>query len=470
MKKLTRGGNVYEEDTIAAIATPPGEGGIGIVRVSGPEALVIVKDIFRPRASNVDLGRVKNRLVYGHVCDTDGTCIDEVLVGVMRSPHSYTREDVVEINCHGGFVALQLTLEAVLSRGARLAEPGEFTKRAFLNGRLDLAQAEAVADLIGARSVEGHRLALQQLGGRLSGEVAGLQDKLLSLLAAIEAELDFPTDDVGEMDRETLLARVRDILEHLAVILRGFAAGRLYREGVSTVLAGKPNAGKSSLLNALLRQDRAIVTSVPGTTRDVIEETLVVRGIPLRLADTAGLRETGDQVEKLGIERTRRAIELAGLVVLVGDAAAGVTREDHALAALVAGRPAVLAVNKVDLAPGGAAFAELAALLPGCRVVEVSALTGAGLPELEEAMAGMVLAGKALLGETPLVAARRHGQALERARDLLLALVEKSGEGWPVDLLTIDLREAWQALGEITGSAAGEEVIDRIFRDFCLGK
>ena len=460
---------MYPDETIAAVATPPGEGGIGIVRVSGPRAVEVVKRVFRPRNSGIDLDMVNKELVYGHVHDLQGGRIDEVLVAVMRSPHSYTREDVVEINCHGGFIPLKLTMETVLTMGVRLAEPGEFTKRAFLNGRLDLAQAEAVADLIRARTEESHRMAMEQLGGRLSGIVTRLQDDLLSLLAAVEAELDFPTDDVGEMDRETLSTRVGDILEALDRLLLSFATGRLFREGVSAVLAGKPNAGKSSLMNALLRWDRAIVTCVPGTTRDVIEETYVIRGIPLRLADTAGLRETGDPVEAAGIERTRRALELAGLVVMVGDAATGVSGEDRELASLVNGRPVVLAINKVDLARPEPAFQELAASLNGCPVVEVSAVTGAGLAGLEQAMVETVTAGS-LPGETPLVAAARHARALGRARDLLQAVLARAGEGWPVDLLTIDLREAWEALGEITGSGAGAELIDRIFRDFCLGK
>ena len=459
---------IRREETIAAIATPPGEGGIGIVRVSGRDAVAILKSIFRPRSEGVDLDRVTHRLVYGHVYDGAGSPVDEVLVGIMRAPHSYTREDVVEINCHGGFWALRLTLEAVLASGARLAEPGEFTKRAFLNGRLDLAQAEAVADIIRARSAQAHRLAVSQLGGRLSARVGHLADRVLSLLAAVEAELDFPMEDVGETGGETLVREVRQILAALEELLRGFAAGRVYREGVSTVLAGKPNVGKSSLLNALTGCDRVIVTGVPGTTRDVIEESVVVGGVHLRLADTAGLHAGGDALEVLGMEKTRRALVDAGLVVLVGDAAAGVTAEDRQLAQDLAGRSVILAVNKTDLRPAGREFRELAASLPGCRMMEVSALTGAGLPELEQAMVDTVLGNSR--GETPLVAAARHGLALERARDALREVLDRAGAGWPLDILASDLRQAWEALGEITGSAAGSEVIDRIFRDFCLGK
>lgn len=464
------GFKVGDDDTIAAIATGPGEAGIGIVRVSGPLAVMVVNNIFRPLRPGIFLEQLKNQLVYGHVYDPEGELIDEVLVGIMRSPHSYTREDVVEINCHGGLLPLRLTLETVLSQGARLAEPGEFTKRAFLNGRIDLAQAEAVADLIKAKSVEDHRLAVEQLSGRVSEQVAGMQDELLSILAAVEAQLDFPTEDLGEMNSEALSNKVGGVVDRLAEALRGFAVGRVYREGVSTVLAGKPNAGKSSLLNALLGQDRAIVTSVPGTTRDVIEETHVVQGIPLLLADTAGLHSTSDQVEKMGMERTRKAVEMAGLVVLVGDSVAGVTKEDLELADIVAGRPVLLAVNKIDVTPPGNAFDEMARLLGGCPVLKISALTGVGLPQLEQAMVEMVLAGKTLPRKTPVVVTVRHAQALERARDFLLALKQKAGEGWPLEVLAIHLRDAWEALGEITGSAVGEDVIDRIFRDFCLGK
>jgi len=462
-------GRGWEGDTIAAIATPPGEGGIGIVRVSGPEAVAIVKRIFSPKNSGIDLATLRNRLVYGHVYNAQGVCLDEVLVGVMRSPHSYTREDVVEINCHGGYVPLQLTLEAVLASGARLAEPGEFTRRAFLNGRLDLAQAEAVVDVIRARTRESHQLAMEQLGGRLSAEVTRLQDELLSLRAAIEAEIDFP-GEAGTMERESLIARVGELLSALTRLLAGFKVGRLYREGVSVVLVGKPNAGKSSLLNALLRRERAIVTPVPGTTRDFIEETVIIRGIPLRLIDTAGMRDTVDPVETAGQEHTRRAVSSAGLVVLVADAGAGVSAEDRDLAALVNGRPVLLAINKVDLTRPGSAFRELAAGLPGCPVVEISALTGEGISALEDTMTQVVIGGGALPGETPMVAAARHGEALARAREFLETVSQRAEEGWPLDLLTIDLREAWEALGEITGSAGGEELIDRIFRDFCLGK
>ncbi|WP_334110207.1 tRNA uridine-5-carboxymethylaminomethyl(34) synthesis GTPase MnmE, partial [Thermodesulfitimonas autotrophica] len=368
-------------DTIAAIATPLGEGGVGIVKVSGPDAVAIASAVFRPKKNRKWAEGPGYRLVYGHVVDPEtGAVIDEVLLSFMRAPYSYTTEDVVEFNCHGGFVAVQQVLEIVLRAGARLAEPGEFTQRAFLGGRIDLCQAEAVLDVIRAVTAEGLRVAQGQLGGRLTAAVRKLRQEALDLLAAVEAGIDFP-DDVPGPEPAEIARRVEGLLKQGEVMIENAAAGAVYRDGVVTVLAGKANVGKSSLLNALAGRERAIVSAVPGTTRDIIEEVVNVKGIPLRVLDTAGIREAVEEVEKIGVERAREALGAAQLVIVVLDAVTGITVEDVAVFAACAGRERVVAVNKIDAAGRETITqAEIEALAGEVPVVYVSAATGEGLP------------------------------------------------------------------------------------------
>jgi len=457
-------------DTIAAVATPPGEGGIGIIRISGPDALDVAGRVFRP-AGEREWRAGRFQMYYGHVVDPGtGETVDEVLVSVMRAPKSYTREDVVEINGHGGVLALQRILKLVLGCGARLATPGEFTRRAFLNGRLDLVQAEAVLDVIRARTGSGLQVALSQLRGALSDRIGAVRESLWQVLAEIEASIDFPDeDDVPKTGLALLADRLAALEDECAKLLEGAEAGRVYREGLGVAIVGKPNVGKSSLLNALLREKRAIVTDIPGTTRDVIEETVNIRGLPVRLLDTAGLRETTDTVERLGVARTRDTAAGADLVVVVLDAATGLDDEDRRVLALVRGKPLVVLVNKVDLAPAGIDPEAVRALVDG-PVLKAAVTEGRGLAELEETMAGLVLGGRVTGQHTVLISNVRHQHALEQAGRHLAEAGSAVALGMPLEMAAIDIRNALEALGAITGETAAEDLLDRIFSNFCIGK
>lgn len=453
-------------DTIAALSTPVGEGGIGIVRLSGPKAGEVLRALFRQADGRSLQSLPARRLLYGSVVDPgSGERVDEVLVSYMPAPHSYTREDVAEIDAHGGPVAVQRVLELALAAGARLAQPGEFTLRAFLNGRLDLSQAEAVMDVVRARTAAGLRLAEAQLGGRLSAAVRQVRQPLVSTLAYVTALIDFPEDEVPAQETgETLDAA----LAKVQALLQSTDAGMVYRQGVRTAIVGRPNVGKSSLLNALLRESRAIVTPVPGTTRDTVEEVVNLRGIPLVLVDTAGITASADLIEQLGIERSRRALAQADLVLMVVDASQELQVEDREIAALVRA-PAVLVANKSDL-PAATEDAELAALLPGSPIAHTSMLTGRGLEELEETMAKRVLQGRVYASDALLVSNPRHKDALQRAAAHLEDARACLQQALPADLLTVHLAAALNALGEITGETVDEELLDAIFSQFCVGK
>lgn len=454
------------DDTIAAIATPMGEGGIGIVRISGPESLPIAKRFFRPGHNGRAWQPESHTLTYGHVVDPEtGERVDEVMAVYMQAPRSYTREDVVEIHSHGGPMPLRAVLGLVLTQGARLAEQGEMTLRAFLNGRLDLAQAEAVLDVVRSRTEAGLHVALNQLGGHLSDEIREARQLLLDVLAHLTAQIDFPEDDVPPQDISPELERVES---HLAELLAGADRGMLLRDGVRVAIVGRPNVGKSSLLNRLLRHDRAIVTEIPGTTRDVLEETLNVKGIPMVVVDTAGIRTTEDVVEKIGVERSRAAMDQADLVLFLVDCSRPLADEDRAIAAEVEGRPAVLVLNKQDLAP--ALTAEKLPFLDDVPRVTVSAKTGAGIEELEETLYEQVMDGRVAPLQSALVSNPRHKAALARALEHVRAAQETNAAGLPADFITIDLNAAVDALGEITGETATEDLLDTIFSRFCIGK
>jgi tRNA modification GTPase len=479
----SRPDNTTADDTIAAIATPPGAGGIGIVRVSGPEAFSVGMALFRPATSSGanDEPPSSHLLTYGHVFDPDsGEVVDEVLAAFMRAPRTYTREDVVEINAHGGPLVLRRILELVLAAGARSARPGEMTLRAFLNGRLDLAQAEAVMALINAETDSGRRLALLQFQGALSERVRAARDDAMAALVRIEASIDFPEEEVPPADPAELDALMQRALEEVDRLLAGADRGRVLREGLRVALVGRPNVGKSSLLNALLGTERAIVTPVAGTTRDTIEERATLGGVGLHLVDTAGLSPTEDPVERIGVERSRAAARAADLLLLVVDASQPLgdldlraAAELHALreeecAAEVSERPVVLVLNKSDL-PAMVSVAEASLLWPGAPMAHTSALAPDGTHDLEERIVALALGGSVQPSDA-LVSAARHRDALRRAREHVVAARATLADGLPLDFVSIDLRSALEALGTITGETATADLLDAIFAEFCIGK
>ncbi len=452
------------DDTITAIATPLGEGGVGIVKISGPEAASILRRLFVPTVRAAD-GLEPRRLTFGHIRDPEtGDVVDEVLAVTMPGPHSYTRQDVVEIQAHGGIVPLRRILGLTLAAGARLAEPGEMTLRAFINGRLDLAQAEAVLDVVQARTEAALRVATEQLGGKLSARVREVRAELVNVLAYLEASIDFVEDEIPPQDVVTPLREIGAALEE---ILASADRGLIYRQGIRAAIVGRPNVGKSSLLNALLRGERAIVTPIPGTTRDTLEETVNVGGVPLVLVDTAGIRaETGDEVERIGVERSRAALERADLALLVVDGSQPLTDADWDIAALIGGKPALVVANKCDLPQ----LEVKADLLPSVPRLRVSALTNEGVEGLEEAIVELVFGGAVTTADTPLVSNPRHQASLKRALDHVGAAEGGHLGGLSPDLVAIDVREAVDALGEITGETVSEDLLEAIFSNFCIGK
>ncbi|MCL5265084.1 MAG: tRNA uridine-5-carboxymethylaminomethyl(34) synthesis GTPase MnmE [Chloroflexi bacterium] len=453
------------DDTIAAISTPVGEGGVGIVRLSGPEALQILNSIFTRRRGGNSI--VPWHVYHGHIVDPDsGEAIDEVLGVYMAAPKTYTREDVVEISCHGGLIPLQSILSLVLRQGARLAHPGEFTLRAFLNGRIDLAQAESVLDIIKARTRVGLHIAMHQLGGRLSQEIREVRGSIISVLAYLTATIDFAEDEIPEED---FAAPLRESIARVRGLLDSADAGIIYRQGLRTAIVGKPNVGKSSLLNALLRHNRAIVTPIPGTTRDTLEEAMSLGGIPLVLVDTAGITETGDVVERLGVERSRQAIQQADLALLVLDGSSALEENDREIAGLIWDRPAIVVINKSDL-PQRIDVEETKRILGDRPLVRASTVSGDGLADVEEMIVGAVLRGKAAASDSLLVSNPRHKEALGRALSHLESAEASVQRGLPADFIAIDLSSAADALGEITGETVTEDLLETIFSKFCIGK
>ncbi len=443
------------QDTITAIATPPGEGGIGIVRLSGPDALAIVEKLFS--------GHIQpNHLAYGHIHDSNSNeVVDEVMVSYMPAPHSYTSEDVMEINCHGGPMPLQRVLELVLRGGARLANPGEFTLRAFLNGRIDLAQAEAVLNIIQARTSASLRLAMAGLEGNLSSKVKELRSQLIPILAYLSACIDFPEDEV---DKQDIVGPLSKTLKDIRELLDSADAGIIYRQGVRIAIVGRPNVGKSSLLNSLLRQDRAIVSSIPGTTRDTLEEVVNIKGIPFVMVDTAGIRHSGDLLESLSVERSKKALEQADLILLVLDASQPLTDADRDIISSLAQKKVVVVGNKSDL-PSQADLSVIS-----WPKVFTSALKGEGLGKLEETMVDLVLAGQVYSSDRLLVSTPRQKGAMEKAANYVESALATVSKELPEDFISIDLTSAVNALGEITGETVGEDLLESIFSQFCIGK
>lgn len=456
------------EETIAAIATPLGEGGLAVIRISGPQALALADRVFKPsgKGSRQPSAATTHTLHYGHAVRA-GERIDEVLLSVMRKPRSFTREDVVEFACHGGPLPARLVLEAILAAGARLAQPGEFTRRAFLNGRLDLAQAEAVADLIHSRTELALRAANEQLAGKLSQQINQLREALLTVLAHIEAHIDFPEEDIAADTREQLNARLAQTLADLEGLLKTANEGQLLRRGIRAAIIGRPNAGKSSLLNQLLGRDRAIVSPIPGTTRDTIEETANIRGLPVVFIDTAGLREARDEIEEEGIRRSRQSLSQAEMILHVLDVTDARTTGDDGMGEEIAGKKGVVIHNKIDLPhPARAA----ASARPSMPVVEVSCVTGQGIEQLKDVIKELVWSGEIRAEMLQVMINSRHQDALRRARagvlQTLAALAEEKG----LELVAMDLRIAVDAVGEVVGKTSTEDLLDLIFSQFCIGK
>ncbi len=456
------------EDTIAAIATALGEGSIAVVRVSGPEAIDTVAKVFR---SKTDIKKAPTHTVhYGWIADPrTNTVLDEVLVTVMRGPRSFTAEDVVEVSTHGGIVAVKSVLELILRSGARMAEPGEFTKRAFLNGRIDLAQAEAVIDLIRSKSDRAFQVAQKQAGGALSKLILPMRQQLIELLAHVEVNIDYPDDDIEEVTTSHIRSNCSELLERVEGLLKRAHEGKILREGIVTVIVGRPNAGKSSLLNALARDNKAIVTDIAGTTRDIVEESVSISGIPLRLLDTAGIRETSDVVERIGVERSKNAIEDADLILLVLNNHEPLHEDERKLLKQMKDRPTIVVVNKMDL-PSQLELTEIEADYNKERIVQLSAKEGNGIEALENAVSKLFFSGEVEAGDLTYVSNARHIALLHQTRQSLEDAISATHEGVPIDLIQIDIAAAWESLGGILGDAAGDSLLDQIFSQFCLGK
>ncbi len=457
-------------DTIAAISTFPGEAGIGIVRISGDDALEIISKIFKPYKAK-DIKKVKSHtLHYGHIVDPETQEIyDEVLVSIMKKPNTYTREDIVEINCHGGIVITSKILELVLKQGARLAEPGEFTKRAFLNGRIDLSQAEAVIDIITAKTMLANKYAQKQLAGYVGSRIKEMKDKIMGLLVHLLALIDFPEEDVEELERKEMLETAKEIVEDIDKLIVSSESGRIIREGLKTAIIGKPNVGKSSLLNALLKENRAIVTDIPGTTRDIIEEYINVKGIPIKLIDTAGIRDTDELVEKIGVERSKEVLAEADLILFMLDASRELSEEDYHIFDILTEKNIIFVLNKIDL-PKKIDESKLKSLIKDGIIIEVSTVERIGLEKLENAIYDLVFRGDINLREEEIIINSRHKEALINAKKYMESCVKAIEMGYSEDLITIDLNAALDQLGKITGETATEDLINEIFERFCVGK
>ncbi|MFZ0449448.1 MAG: tRNA uridine-5-carboxymethylaminomethyl(34) synthesis GTPase MnmE [Desulfatiglandaceae bacterium] len=457
------------DDTIAAIATPVGQAGIGIIRVSGPESFSIARKIFRPKQPRPELH--SHRLYLGHILDPDsGAMVDEVLFTRMKAPHTYTREDIIEIQSHSGYVLLSKILRILMQHGARLAMPGEFTFRAFVNGRIDLTQAEAIVDIINAKSERGLQLSSEQIKGSLKRDVRKVREKAIDILAHVEVALDFPEEGHEILSNEEGVSRIKEHLtDPLQDLIDAHAGRQVWVEGVNTVIIGRVNVGKSSLLNRLLDEQRAIVTAIPGTTRDIIESTLNIEGVPLRLMDTAGLRDVSDQVERIGIQLTREKLETADLILMVVDQSEPLEKDDHEILEGCIGRKALVVLNKADL-PGKLSPGDTEKITPQFKSVSISALTGEGLNQLRKTIVDFVLTEGQNLDVSRVAPNLRQKQALEQARTCFMATADALRDGLPMEIVALELKSGLDFLGQITGATTPEDVLKNIFSHFCLGK
>ena len=457
-------------DTIASISTPIGSGGIGIVRVSGNQAIEIMDRIFKGK-SNKKLIDVKSHTInYGYIFDyNNSTIIDEVLVMLMKAPSTFTREDVVEINCHGGVIVIQKVLELILKNGARLAEPGEFTKRAFLNGRIDLSQAEAVIDIINAKTDLSLQSSVSQLEGKLSEKVNQLRDELLEMIAHIEASIDYPEYDIENLTFNKIRKESKRLKVEIETLLETADTGKIIKEGLETVIVGKPNVGKSSLMNVLVRNQRAIVTDVPGTTRDIIEEYVNIAGIPLKIIDTAGIRETENFVEKIGVEKSKEVIDKADLIIMMLDGSSPLTEEDKSIINLIQNKKAILLINKTDL-DLKLDIELLKNYVDDNSIINISAKEKIGINLIEKYIKDMFLKGTINMKDDIFITNVRHKNALFEAKNSLNDVLATIDMGLPEDCLSIDLQSCYDYLGEVIGQSLDESIIDKMFSQFCLGK
>ncbi|MFG6220660.1 tRNA uridine-5-carboxymethylaminomethyl(34) synthesis GTPase MnmE [Staphylococcus aureus] len=456
-------------DTITSISTPMGEGAIGIVRLSGPQAVEIADKLYKGKHLLNDVP--SHTINYGHIIDPESKeVVEEVMVSVLRAPKTFTREDIIEINCHGGILTINRVLELTMTYGARMAEPGEFTKRAFLNGRIDLSQAEAVMDFIRSKTDRASKVAMNQIEGRLSDLIKKQRQSILEILAQVEVNIDYPEyDDVEDATTEFLLEQSKEIKQEINRLLDTGAQGKIMREGLSTVIVGKPNVGKSSMLNNLIQDNKAIVTEVAGTTRDVLEEYVNVRGVPLRLVDTAGIRETEDIVEKIGVERSRKALSQADLILFVLNNNEALTQEDYTLYEVVKNEDVIVVVNKIDLEQN-IDINEVKDMIGDTPLIQTSMLKQEGIDELEIQIRDLFFGGEVQNQDMTYVSNSRHISLLKQARQTIQDAIDAAESGVPMDMVQIDLTRTWEILGEIIGETASDELIDQLFSQFCLGK
>ncbi|HCW7215205.1 TPA: tRNA uridine-5-carboxymethylaminomethyl(34) synthesis GTPase MnmE [Staphylococcus aureus] len=456
-------------DTITSISTPMGEGAIGVVRLSGPQAVEIADKLYKGKHLLNDVP--SHTINYGHIIDPESKeVVEEVMVSVLRAPKTFTREDIIEINCHGGILTINRVLELTMTYGARMAEPGEFTKRAFLNGRIDLSQAEAVMDFIRSKTDRASKVAMNQIEGRLSDLIKKQRQSILEILAQVEVNIDYPEyDDVEDATTEFLLEQSKEIKQEINRLLDTGAQGKIMREGLSTVIVGKPNVGKSSMLNNLIQDNKAIVTEVAGTTRDVLEEYVNVRGVPLRLVDTAGIRETEDIVEKIGVERSRKALSQADLILFVLNNNEALTQEDYTLYEVVKNEDIIVIVNKMDLEQN-IDINEVKDMIGDTPLIQTSMLKQEGIDELEIQIRDLFFGGEVQNQDMTYVSNSRHISLLKQARQTIQDAIDAAESGVPMDMVQIDLTRTWEILGEIIGETASDELIDQLFSQFCLGK
>lgn len=459
---------MFIDDTIAAIATAPGEGGIGIIRISGEKSLQVAQSIFKSKSGKMIKDYNARTLIYGTVVDNEKV-IDEVLVAYMKGPNSYTAEDVIEINCHGGFISVKKILELILSKGVRLAEAGEFTKRAFLNGRIDLSQAEAIIDVIKSKTDMAHEVAQSQLEGSLAKKIKDLRMNVTEVLAHLEVSIDFAEEDVEEITYQTLEEKALELRNEIKKLYDTAESGKILRDGLKTVIVGKPNVGKSSLLNSILGENRAIVTDIAGTTRDVIEEFVNIKGIPLKIVDTAGIRETEDVVEKIGVEKSRESFSTADLVIMVLDASRKLSEEDMEILESLKNKKTIVLLNKMDLEPQ-IELEKVEEFVNSEDIIKISALKHQGIEELQDKIEAMVYNGSVKNSSNLMITNSRHKDALFKAYESINDAISAIEQRMPYDFIEVDFKNIWDYLGYINGDTVREDLLDTIFANFCIGK